>query len=138
MFANVNLWAVLVSAIASMVIGSIWFGPLFGKMFMEAMGMKKWTPKQRAEMRNRMVLSYIGQFIASLVMFYVLAGLIVGFGHLDLMGGIETALIVWIGIIVPVKFGDAVWGGKSTLFWLGIGDMLVTMLAAGIIIGIWP
>ena len=35
---SVNYWAVFVSAIASMVIGSIWYGPLFGKMFIREMG----------------------------------------------------------------------------------------------------
>jgi len=120
-----------------MIIGSIWYGPLFGKIFMDAMGMKEWSPKQKAEMKKRMVLTYIVQFIGSIVMFYVLAGLIVGFGHLDLIGGIETALILWIGIIVPLKLGDALWGGKMKLFWLSIGNMLITLLAAGIIIGVW-
>ena len=33
----INYWAVLVSAIASMAIGSLWYGPLFGKQFMPAM-----------------------------------------------------------------------------------------------------
>ena len=35
---TINFWAVLVSAIASLVVGSIWYGPLFGKMFMMGHG----------------------------------------------------------------------------------------------------
>lgn len=137
MVAYVNFWAVLVSAIASMIIGSIWYGPLFGKMFMDAMGMKEWTSRERLKMKDRMIISYIGQFLASLVMFYMLAGLIVGFDHLSVIGGIETALLVWIGFVVPLKIGDAIWGGKMTLFWLGIGDMLIILVVSGIIIGAW-
>lgn len=133
----VNYWAVLVSAIVSMVIGSIWYGPLFGKMFMHEMGMNSWSKEKQAEMKKKMGASYAGQFVASLVMFYVLAGLIAGFNHQTVNGGLLTALIAWIGFVVPIKLGDAIWGGKATLFWLGIGNMLVTLLAAGAIIGAW-
>lgn len=135
---DVNLWAVLVAAIASMVIGSFWYGPLFGKLFMRASGMDQWSKEKReAEMKN-MVWTYLAQFVASLVTFYVLALLIEGlFGGLSATNGIKAALIAWIGFVVPVKLGDALWGGKMSLFWLGIGNMLVTLVAAGAIIGAW-
>lgn len=137
MWASVNYWAVIVSAIASMVIGSIWYGPLFGKAFMKATGMDKMGKEKKDAMMKGMWLTYVWQFIASLIMFYVLAGLIVGFDKMSLNGGIMTAFIVWIGFIVPVKWGDALWGGNKTMFWLSIGNMLVTLLAAGAIIGAW-
>jgi len=135
--ANVNLWAVLAAAIASMVIGSIWYGPLFGKMFMKEMGMDKWSKEKQDAMKKKMGLSYAAQFIASLVMFYVLAGLIVGFGHATLAGGAMTGFILWIRFVVPLAVGDAVWGGNMKLFWLKIAHMLVTLLAAGAILGYW-
>lgn len=134
---NVNYWAVLVSAIASMVIGSIWYGPLFGKLFMREMGMDQWSKEKQDKMKKSMGLSYFAQFIASLVMFYVVSGMVVGFGKTTVGGGVLTGFIVWIGFVVPIKLGDAIWGGKKTLFWLGIGNMLVTLLAVGAIIGTW-
>lgn len=137
MWASVNLWAVVVTAIVSMVIGSIWYGPLFGKLFMKEKGMDSWSKEKQAQMKKSMPLSYVGQFIASLVMFFVLAGLIVGFGKTSLSGGILTGFIVWIGFVVPLALGEALWGGKRTLFLLSTGHMLVTLLAAGAIIGFW-
>jgi hypothetical protein len=133
----VNYWAVLAAAIASMVIGSLWYGPLFGKMFMTEMGMDKWSKEKQDAMKKKMGMSYLIQFIASLVMFYVLAGLVGGFGHMSLGGGAMTAFIMWIGFVVPLAVGDAIWGGNMKLFWLKIGHMLVTLLAAGAIIGMW-
>jgi hypothetical protein len=56
---------------------------------------------------------------------------------LSVMGGLQVAGGIWIGFVVPLKLGDALWGGKMTIFWLGIGNMLVTLLAAGAIIGAW-
>ena len=133
----VNFWAVLVSAIVSMVIGGLWYGPVFGKMFMQEMGMDKWSKEKQDAMKKSMGLSYLAQFIASLVMFYVLAGVIGGFNHMTISGGMMTAAIMWIGFVVPLKLGDLIWGGKKTLFWLGIGNMLITLLASGAIIGAW-
>jgi hypothetical protein len=135
--SEINLWAVLVSAIVSMVIGSIWYGPLFGKPFMKAMGMDQWSPEKQALMKKKMGVTYALQFLASLVMFYVLAYFILGMNDLTLKGSLLVAFWAWLGFVVPVKLGEALWGGKMILFWLGIGNMLLTLLAAGAILGAW-
>ena len=133
----INYWAVLVAAIVSMVIGSIWYGPLFGKEFMAAMGMNDWSPERQAQEKKNMVRSYIGQFIGSLVMFFVLAWYIVTSVHTGVYGGVANAFGLWLGFVVPLALSNALWGGKMTLFWLNIGGMLITLLAAGAIIGGW-
>jgi hypothetical protein len=151
---DINYWAVLVASIASMVIGSIWYGPLFGKKYMSLMGMDSWSEEKKAEMKKGMTWSYVGQFLASFVMFLIFACLLkivpVFFNTSDVpaianlaplyvgaVGGVITALWVWLGFVVPLAFGDALWGGKMSLFWLSIGNMLVTLLVAGAIIGAW-
>lgn len=137
----INYWAVVAAAIASMVIGSIWYGPLFGKKFMQEMGMNNMSPEQQTEMKKGMTKTYIIQFIASLVMFYVLAHMMAlsenFYGYSPVQTGLTTAFWVWLGFIVPLKLGDAIWGGKMSLFWISIGNMLVTLLAGGAIIGAW-
>ncbi len=135
--SNVNWVAVIVSAIVSMVIGSLWFGPLFGKKFMHAMGMDTWTPEKQAEMKKSMTMSYVLQLVGSIVMFYVLAHFIGGLDQMSIKGGICIALWVWIGFVVPVQLGNAIWGGNRTVFWLTAGNMLITLLVAGAIIGAW-
>jgi hypothetical protein len=120
-----------------MIVGSIWYGPLFGKLFMKEKGMDQWSKEKQAEMKKNMGLSYLAQFIASLVMFYVLAGVVVGFGKTSLLGGMLTGFILWIGFVVPLALGEAIWGGKKTLFLLSIGNMFVTLLVAGGILGLW-
>jgi hypothetical protein len=137
MFTDINIWAVLASAVASMVIGSIWYGPLFGRVFMTAVGMDQWSDEKKERMKKAMALTYLGQFAASLVMFFVLAGILGAMDMRSVTGGLAGSFLVWLGIVVPVKFGDQLWGGKMILFWLGTGNMLVTLLAAGAIIGAW-
>ena len=133
----INCWAVLVGAIVSMVIGSIWYGPLFGKKYMKEMGMDDCTPEQKEKMKKEMVKSYVGQFIASFVTFYVLAWLIGALNQMTVVGGLTAGFWVWLGFIVPLKFSDVLWGGKMSLFWIAIGGNLLTLLSAGAIIGAW-
>lgn len=135
MFMEINSLAILASAVASMVIGSIWYGPLFGKKYMQEMGMDVWSPEKQAEMKKSMGKAYVAQFISSLVMFFVLAWYVGISNHPGMLGGINNAFWLWIGFVVPIKLGDALWGGKMSLFWLSIGNMFFTLLVAGAIIG---
>lgn len=134
---GVSILAIVVSAVASMVVGSIWYGPLFGKMFQREMGMDQWSPEKQAEEKKKMGKLYGMQFAASIVMFYVLAAFVAKQGGMDVQTGITVAFWAWLGFVVPTKFGDALWGGNMRLFWLGIGNMLVTLLVAGAIVGAW-
>ena len=134
---EINWLALLLAVVANQVVGFVWYGPLFGKKFMAASGMDKWTPEKQAAEKKKMGLSYFLQFVSSLVTFFVLAGLIVGFGHTTASWGAITAVIIWAGFVVPIKLGEAIWGGNMTLFWLGNGNMLVTFVVAGAILGAW-
>lgn len=136
MDTTINFWAVILSAISSMIIGSIWYGPLFGKKFMEAMGMNKWTQEEQEKMKKKMFVTYSLQFLASLLMFFILAWYIKMSIFSGLKAGLSNAFGLWLGFVVPLSFGNALWGGKMTLFWLNIGNMLLTLLAAGAIIAL--
>ena len=130
-----NYLAIILSAVASMIIGSIWYGPLFGKKFMQLMEMDKWSPERQAEEKKKMGKLYAMQLVASLLMFYVLSVFIAKEATMGVGAGINVALLTWIGFVVPTQLGNAIWGGKMELFWLGAGNMLLTLLAAGAIIG---
>lgn len=131
------MWAVVASSIASMVVGSIWYGPLFGKKYISAMGWDNQSQAEKDAMKKGMALTYLWQFIASLVTFYVLGWIITHTDQGTVSGGIQAALWIWIGFAVPFKLGDSLWGGKKILFWLNIGNMLFTLIAGGAILGYW-
>ena len=57
MFSDVNLLAVLAAAVATMVLGAIWYGPLFGKSWMSAHG---YTPEKLAGMKQLVMGAIIG------------------------------------------------------------------------------
>ena len=129
-----NLWSVVVAAVAGMVVGAIWYGPLFGKKYMSAVGMDSWPQEKRDAMRKSMVKSYVLQFLLSLVTYYVLAMNIVWSG-LPAWPAMVFAFFIWLGFILPIKLGETLWGGSKTLAWLNIGSQLISLVVAGAIIG---
>ncbi|MSR85497.1 DUF1761 domain-containing protein [Candidatus Uhrbacteria bacterium] len=136
----INYLAVLVCGIVSMVVGSLWYGPLFGKMWMSLMGM---TPeKMEASKKKGMTQSYILMFIGSLVMAYVLAHSVVfGSSYLHMTGawaGVMAGFWSWLGFIAPVTLGSVLWENKSWNLWiLNNGHYLVSLLVMGAILGAW-
>jgi len=134
----INYWAILVSAIAAMVIGGIWWGPLFGKQWMAANGFDRMAPEQREAMKKSMAGAYIQQFIVALIQASVLAYLIVNFADPGAVSGMKMAALLWLGFIAPVQYGAKLWGGQKFSFvLLTFGNTLLTMLAMGAIIGAW-
>lgn len=133
----VNYLAVFVAAILSMVIGGLWYGPLFGKPWMKMMGIQpmKMTGSAMAKM-------YGLQFVASLVMSFVLAhSLIFASTYLKVTGvpaGLQVGFWNWAGFIAPVTLGSVLWEKKSWKLWLlNNGNYLLTLLAMGVLLALW-
>ncbi|HYF05550.1 MAG TPA: DUF1761 domain-containing protein [Patescibacteria group bacterium] len=140
---EINYIAILVCAIVSMIIGGIWYGPLFSKMWMEGMG---WNPNDQAlmaKMKKAAGPAYAQQFIGSLLIFFGLAMSMWAFTTADptLVGvsaGLQGGFWTWLTFMVPVKYGDKLWGGKSFKFVsIDLGYYLVTLLIGGVILALW-
>lgn len=136
----INYLAVLASAIASMVVGSLWYGPIFGKQWITLQG---WTPEAMAANKAKgMTKSYILMFVGSLVMAYVLAhSLVFAADYLGVYGasaGLMTGFWSWIGFIAPVTLGIVLWEGRSwKLYILNNGYQLLNLLVMGVILALW-
>ncbi len=136
----VNYLAILVAAVLSMVIGSIWYGPLFGKPWMKMMGMSKESMKNMKP--NDMMKLYGIQFVGSLVMAFVLShALVFAAAYLRTSGisaGLQTGFWNWAGFIAPVTLGSVLWEGKSWKLWaLNNSYYLVSLMAMGILLSLW-
>jgi len=81
---------ILVAAIVHMGIGFVWFGPLFGKAWLSATGLK---PKRAASR------AYVGFLISSLVTSYVLAYTLKYFQVATIMLAIQIGFWVWLGFV---------------------------------------
>jgi len=118
----VNYLAVLACGVASMILGSIWYGPLFGKMWIKEMGFDKMSETEREAAKKGMYKSYALSFVGSLVMAYVLAHALV-FAQTYLKASNESAAFQaafwnWFGFIAPVTMGNVLWGRQSWKLWM--------------------
>lgn len=132
---EVNYLAVFVSAIVSMIIGSIWYGPLFGKQWMSLMG---FTQKDIEKAKKKgMGKLYFAGFVSALVMAFVLAHF-VGVFATTVMEGIQTAFWIWIGFFATVMLGSVLWEGKSVkLYILNVAYYIVNLIIISTILVLW-
>jgi hypothetical protein len=141
----INWWAVIVAAIVSMIIGSLWYGPIFGKLWMRLTGMDNshLSPEKQAEMRKKAGPMYALQFILSILTLYILAHYIAGWQpQPGAMGGIINALWIWLGFIMPTIAGASMWNSMKrkdawTLFFVNAGYNLILYIVFGAILGGW-
>ena len=138
----INVWAVLVAAVASMVIGFLWYGPLFGKVWMGMMGWDKKSPAEVESMKKGMTKGYVLTFIGALVMAYVLQHALVFASAYLRSTGVSAGLMVgfwnWLGFIAPVTMGVVLWEGKSWKLWcFNNAYWLVNLLVMGVILALW-
>ncbi|MEK7672379.1 MAG: DUF1761 domain-containing protein [Patescibacteria group bacterium] len=134
----INYWAILVAAVAAMMIGMFWYGPLFGKPWIKLMG---FTQKQMEEGSKKcMYWSMLGNFVSNLVIAYVLAHFIymTNDGY-QVQGALLTAFWGWLGFIATFSLGAVFWEGRPVkLYFINVLCVLVTLLAMAAIIGAWP
>lgn len=140
MSVPINYLAVLVAAISSMVVGSVWYGPLFGKQWMMLSGMT--GEKMKAAKAKGMGKSYGLMFVGSLVMAYVLAhSLVFASTYLDASGasaGVMTGFWNWLGFVAPVTLGTVLWDGKPWKLWvLNNAHYLISLVVMGVILAMW-
>ena len=63
--SGINFWAVLVAALSSFVIGSLWYGPLFGKTWMKLNGLTDENLKEGLSIPAIMGINYAATVLAA-------------------------------------------------------------------------
>ena len=130
----VNYWAVIASVVASMVIGFVWYGPLFGKAWMKEVG----TTEADMKKGDGMGMMYGLTALGSLVEAYVLAHFVSYAGATTLALGAVTGFWIWLGFILPVFLGLVLFEGRSMkLFGINVSYHLVNVMIMGMILASW-
>ena len=131
---KMNYPAVVVAAIAHWIIGAVWYG-IFTNKFVELMA---WTPQQLSVIENQShTKEYLLAFLSSLVLVYVLAHFAQYTKASNLLGGLQTAFWLWLGLITTTQIATVIFEGrKPGLYLLNIGYQLVACLAVGAILAL--
>ncbi|MCE2436902.1 MAG: DUF1761 domain-containing protein [Pseudomonadales bacterium] len=94
-----NWPAILVFVIGSFALGYLWYGPLFGNAWLNALGWSKEDVKPSAG-------PYLVAFFASLLMGIAMAWVIGAIGVTDWMDGLGVGLLVGVGFIASSSVSD--------------------------------
>ena len=136
----INFAAVFVCGVVSMIIGFLWYGPLFGKQWAALMNFD--MEKMMATKGKGMGKLYTITFVGSLVMAFVMAHSMIfasAYLHIDgIAAGLQGGFWNWLGFVAPVTLGTVLWDGKPWKLWiLNNGYWLVLLLADGVILSLW-
>jgi len=127
---QVNYIAVLLAGISAMVVGSVWYGPLFGKTWMKLVGINKEDVK-----KSEMPKLYGIMFIGALVESYILSIFIHYAGATTLILGAKTGLWAWLGFVATTMIGNYMFAKRPMkLYYIDAGYALVNLVVMGTII----
>ena len=96
------------------------------------------TMESMKDKKDGMAARYLINFIGALVMAYILAHIVKFAGAMDLWGGLQVGLWIWLGFIATVALGSILWEGKSVrLYLINVLYYLVQLSAMGAILAVW-
>ena len=130
---NINWLAVIVAALASFIIGWLWYGPLFGNSWMKLNGFTKENIQEGGlSMPVILIVNYVATAFAALaIAMFIGAEANAGFG---IFAGVMIA-VFWIG---TSRLNDVLYEKKPMgLFWINVGYYLVIYAIMGAILGAW-
>lgn len=137
---GINLWPVLVAALATMVVGFVWYSPLlFARPWTVLMGYDPNDKSMMDEMRKGAGKSYGIAFVASLVSAFVLAKVIDITTVNSALYGMKVGFALWLGFVTTVQLTGVLFAKQpAKLYLINTGYQLVCYLAMGAILAVWP
>jgi hypothetical protein len=133
---GLNYLAVLVSGVGSMILGFLWYGPLFGKPWA---GFTGWTTeKVKTVPGGQMALSYILAFVVAIVQAITLSILVRSLGVTAWSDGLWTGVCAGVGFTAMGFAATFLFEHKPFGLWLIVAGYEVVYLAgAGLLVTVW-
>ncbi len=130
---TLNWTAIIVLAIAQFAVGSLWFWPLFGKIWMKIHHKTTLTKAQEQEMMKGMRKLMLTEFVASLLITIALACIVAA---ISTMPGRKVGLMVWVGFVLPMTASNIIRGNDDRKWMpmkiaLAAGYRLISLVAIG-------
>jgi uncharacterized protein DUF1761 len=135
MHVHIDLWGVLLGAVASMIIGMLYYADnVFGKEWKD---LAKINGKRFQKDMPRLVpFMFVAALLTSYVVAYVTFLYHNFFQDSWIGAGIVTALILWLGIAATTVFvHNAFDQRRMRLTAISLGNRLLSLLAMGLLVG---
>jgi Protein of unknown function (DUF1761) len=128
-----NYLAVIVSAVAYWLLGAVWYGFLFNKLWM---ALEQMTAEKAQSMNP--VLPYIITFLLNLLIAFVLAQICIWRNANTAARGAAVGVFLWIGIVGPIVYTTYMYEMRPIqLFAINEFYSLVGLCMMGAILGAW-
>ena len=136
---GIRLLPVVVAAIATMMIGFLWYSPiLFARPWMLAMGYDPNDKTKIDEMRKGAGKAYTIAFLASLLSAFVLAKIVELTTVNSIRYGMKVGFAMWLGFVTTVQLTTTLFEKKpSKLYLINTGYQLVCYAVMGAILAVW-
>lgn len=134
---HINWLAIIVATVAAMIIGWLWYGPLFGKQWMKLVKLtKKDTEKAwKTPMMVMLVMAFLQALIVKHFIIYV------GYFYQDMSDlsvGVLTGFWLFAGIALPLVLSSNMFARRHiNLSYIEAGNQFVTLITIGAILAVW-
>ena len=132
---------IVLAVVIAQVVGFIWYGVLFGKKWEVVVGV---TEEQKKMPRGgKTMMAIHGTNLLLSVVLYVALSIIIGsFDAINAVQAMWVAILVWLGVIVPMQGQMALYSNKTkhlgwSMFLINISYQLILSIIAGLLIGVW-
>jgi hypothetical protein len=131
-FETIHWWTVLGSVVLNFVIGMLWYGPLFSKVWFKN---SRWTEKTIAiSTKDGMGFNFAGTFVQNIVGNVILAALLQAIHPNDWCELTVLLTSLWAAFILPTGLQSFLWEGDKWLYTvINQSNRLVTVLVPGIL-----
>jgi len=124
-----NWLAILIATAVAFVLGGLWYGPLFGQAWMDALG-------KTADDIEPTPMPFVVSFFTAALTCVVVAALMLALGIDTVLGGAVFGLVVGIGFIATAMASDTAFcGWGMRLFLIQSGYRVAYSVLMGAIIG---
>ena len=131
-----NYGAILAATVLNMVLGSLWYGPLFGKKWMKAMGMDPMAMTPEKKKMGQKAMMWMA--VLALISAYVLAHFVDYTMSKTWMEGAQAGFWLWLGFQFPLLMqGKLFENKKMELIYINGSYQLVALVLQGALLAVW-
>jgi len=135
---STNIWGVLVAALACFILGFLFHGPFFGKLWMKLANITPTGNEKLSDMTGQMIWNFVANVVAAWVLAVVI-NLVSSSTLTSLRGiaaGVVASLLVWAAVNANSSI-EVIWMGRKIPLWLfEVVSSLVCYVAMGIVIAL--
>lgn len=134
----INLVAVTVAAVTAFVVGFLFHGPLFGKLWMKLANVHPTGNEKFSDMIPQMLWNLLVNFITAFVFAGILWMSSLSMGAISWQTGAFVGVWLWFGFIITTTSIEVIWMGRTIKLWLFEATAsLVVMAMMGAILVAW-